>query len=58
MKLSEVAQITVQPQYGFGGEEHQAALALVPPNSTLLYEVELVELHKVRFRHALLANSP
>ena len=47
MKLSEVAQVIIQPQYGFGDEEHQAPHATVPPGSTLLYDIELVELHKV-----------
>ena len=49
MKLSEVAQVIIQPQYGFGDKEHQAAAAPVPANSVLTYEVELVELHKVIF---------
>ena len=51
MKLSEVAEVIVQPQYGFGSEPHQAPQATVPPISTLCYTVELVELHKVRFAH-------
>ena len=48
MKLSEVAQVIIQPQYGFGAEQHQAAQATVPSDSTLFYTVELVELQKVR----------
>ncbi|KAL0047086.1 hypothetical protein WJX82_006178 [Trebouxia sp. C0006] len=48
MKLSEVAEVIVQPQYGFGSDPHQAPQATVPPNSTLCYTVELVELHKPR----------
>lgn len=48
MKLGEVAQVIVQPQYGFGSEQHQAAQATVPANSTLFYTVELMELHKVQ----------
>ncbi len=49
MKLSEVAEVIVQPQYGFGSDPHQASQASVPPNSTLCYTVELVELYKVNF---------
>ncbi len=48
MKLSEVAEVIVQPQYGFGSEQHQAAHGTVPPNSILFYTAELVELHKVQ----------
>ena len=56
MKLGEVAQVIVQPQYGFGSEQHQAAQATVPSNSTLSYTVELMELQKVRpGSHAVVA---
>lgn len=47
MKLSEVAEVIIQPQYGFGSQEHQLAQATIPANSTLFYTVELVELNKV-----------
>ena len=47
MKLSEVAEVIVQPQYGFGSQEHQAPQATIPADSTLFYTVELVELSKV-----------
>lgn len=47
MKLSEVAEVIIQPQYGFGSEEHQVPEATIPANSTLFYTVELAELHKV-----------
>lgn len=48
MKLSEVAQVIIQPQYGFGDKEHQATATTVPANSILTYEIELVELHKAK----------
>ena len=47
MKLNEVAEVIVQPQYGFGSEEHAEPEATIPANSTLFYTVELVELTKV-----------
>lgn len=48
MKVHEVADITVQPQYGYTDQEQQEGLlAAIPANSTLQYTVELVELHKV-----------
>lgn len=48
MKVHEVAEITVQPQYGYKGQNHEGQKAPVPANSTLQYMVELVELHKPR----------
>lgn len=48
MKLQEVAEVTVQPEYGYSTEQHEGQQAAVPPNSTLHYTVELLELQKVR----------
>ena len=49
MKLNEVAEVIVQPRYGFGVEEHQVPEATIPANSTLFYTVELAELNKVPY---------
>ncbi|MCO5566991.1 hypothetical protein L7F22_020674 [Adiantum nelumboides] len=46
MNKGEVALVTIPPEYGFGTAEVQRPLAVVPPNSTLTYEVELVEFQK------------
>lgn len=46
MNKGEVALVTIPPEYGFGDVETKRALAVVPPNSTLIYEVELVEFEK------------
>eukprot|EP00250_Pteridium_aquilinum_P013605 c21449_g1_i1 orf=550-2310(-) len=46
MNKGEVAEVTIAPEYGFGDVETQRALAVVPPKSTLTYEVELVEFQK------------
>jgi FK506-binding protein 4/5 len=46
MKKGEVALLTIPPQYAFGSSESQQELAMVPPNSTLYYEVELVSFNK------------
>ncbi|XWS47180.1 hypothetical protein CRYUN_Cryun14cG0131200 [Craigia yunnanensis] len=46
MKKGEVAQLTIAPEYAFGSSESQQELALVPPNSTVYYEVELVSFVK------------
>uniref|UniRef100_A0A6N2LE53 peptidylprolyl isomerase n=1 Tax=Salix viminalis TaxID=40686 RepID=A0A6N2LE53_SALVM len=41
MKKGEVALLTISPEYAFGSSESQQELAVVPPNSTLCYEIEL-----------------
>ncbi|XP_068466455.1 peptidyl-prolyl cis-trans isomerase FKBP62-like [Phaseolus vulgaris] len=46
MKKGEVTLLTVAPEYGFGSSESQQELAVVPSNSTLYYEVELVSFEK------------
>jgi len=47
MKKGEVALLTIVPEYAFGSSESQLELAVVPPNSTVYYEVELVSFVKV-----------
>ncbi|GMJ08993.1 rotamase FKBP 1, FK506 BINDING PROTEIN 62 [Hibiscus trionum] len=42
MKKGEVAQLTIAPEYAFGSSESKQELAVVPPNSTVYYEVEMV----------------
>ncbi|KAJ6687106.1 PEPTIDYL-PROLYL CIS-TRANS ISOMERASE [Salix purpurea] len=46
MKKGEVALLTVAPEYAFGSSESQQELAVVPPNSTVCYEIELVSFDK------------
>lgn len=46
MKKNEVALLTIAPEYAFGSTESQQELAVVPPNSTVHYEVELVSFEK------------
>lgn len=46
MKKGEVASLTIAPEYGFGSSKSQQELAVVPANSTLHYEVELVSFIK------------
>lgn len=47
MKKGEVALLTLAPEYAFGSSESPQELAVVPPNSTVYYEVELVSFEKV-----------
>lgn len=47
MKKGEVAIVRISPEYGFGGVEAKRDLGTVPPNSVLIYELELVEFSKV-----------
>ncbi|CAL0304550.1 unnamed protein product [Lupinus luteus] len=46
MKKGEVALLTIAPEYAFGLSESQQELAVVPPNSTVYYEVEVVSFEK------------
>ncbi|KAG9149352.1 hypothetical protein Leryth_003322 [Lithospermum erythrorhizon] len=48
MKKGELASLTIAPEYAFGSSEFQQELAVVPPNSTVYYEVELVSFDKER----------
>lgn len=47
MKKGEVALVTIDPEYAFGSTESKQELAVVPPNSTVYYEVDLVSFDKV-----------
>lgn len=46
MKKGEVALVTIHPQYAFGSSDSSQDLAVVPANSTVYYEVELVSFVK------------
>ncbi|KAG6576010.1 Peptidyl-prolyl cis-trans isomerase FKBP62, partial [Cucurbita argyrosperma subsp. sororia] len=46
MKKGEIALVTIAQEYAFGPSESQQELAVVPPNSTVYYEVELVAFDK------------
>ncbi|PWA65481.1 70 kDa peptidyl-prolyl isomerase [Artemisia annua] len=46
MKKGEVVILTVAPEYAFGTTESKQELTLVPPNSTVTYEIELVSFVK------------
>ncbi|KAG1330862.1 Peptidylprolyl isomerase [Cocos nucifera] len=46
MKKGEVTLITIPPEYAFSSTESKQDLAVVPPNSTVTYEVELVSFVK------------
>ncbi|XP_058069735.1 peptidyl-prolyl cis-trans isomerase FKBP65-like isoform X3 [Magnolia sinica] len=43
MKKGEVSILTVKPEYGFGNIKVERDLAIVPANSTLIYQVEMVD---------------
>ncbi|KAL6843501.1 hypothetical protein ACP4OV_026563 [Aristida adscensionis] len=46
MVQGELAEVTVKFEYGFGDTETQRQLISVPPCSTLIYEVELIDFTK------------
>lgn len=47
MKKGEIALVTIHPEYAFGPAESAQELAIVPANSTVYYEVEMVSFVKV-----------
>lgn len=47
MKKGEIALVTIPPEYAFSFTESKQELAVVPANSTVIYEVELVSFVKV-----------
>lgn len=47
MKKGEIALVTIHPEYAFGPSESPQELAVVPGNSTVYYEVEMVSFIKV-----------
>ena len=48
MKKGEIALITISPLYGFGATETKRDLAIVPADSTLVYELELISFTRVK----------
>lgn len=51
MKKGEIALVTIAPEYAFLSTESTQDLAVVPPNSTVYYEIEVVSFEKVsRFK--------
>lgn len=47
MKKGELAIVTINHEYGFGSVEVERDLAIVPPCSDLIYEVEMLDFVKV-----------
>lgn len=50
MKKGELGLLTIKPEYGFGIAEVKRDLAVVPPCSTIIYEVEMLDFTRVSFR--------
>ncbi|XP_052189220.1 70 kDa peptidyl-prolyl isomerase-like isoform X2 [Diospyros lotus] len=46
MKKKEQAILSINSEYGFGSTEVKHELAVVPPNSTLVYEIEMLDFIK------------
>ncbi|CAN6242106.1 unnamed protein product [Urochloa humidicola] len=57
MKKGEVALATIPPEQAFGSAETKQDLAVVPPNSTVFYEVELVSFEKDKESWDLKSNA-
>lgn len=48
MKRREKALLTINSKYGFGEVEVKKGHILIPPSSTLFFEIEMVDFVKVR----------
>ncbi|XP_073007849.1 70 kDa peptidyl-prolyl isomerase-like [Typha latifolia] len=46
MKKGEVALLTIPPEHAFGPSESKQDLVVIPPNSTVYYEVEMISFVK------------
>ena len=46
----ETFEVTVAPEYGYGDQEVKRPGGVVPPNSQLLYTVQILEIEKVCVR--------
>jgi len=47
MKKGERAILTINPDFGFGSSEVRRDLAVIPPSSNVVYEVEVLDFFKV-----------
>lgn len=47
MKVGETCEVAIQPRYAFGDAASKQPLAVVPPQATVIYTVELVSMTKV-----------
>ena len=57
MKKGEVASARIPPEHAFGSTETKLDLAVVPPNSTVFYEVEIVSFEKEKESWDLKSNA-
>lgn len=57
MKKGEIALITIQPEYAFGQSDSPQELAIVPGNSTVYYDIEMLSFIKVSENNFLLFSS-
>lgn len=48
MKKGERAIVSIHPEYAFGNVEVRRDLAVVPPGSNVVYEVEMMNFIKVK----------
>ncbi|KQJ99514.1 peptidyl-prolyl cis-trans isomerase FKBP62 [Brachypodium distachyon] len=57
MKKGEIAFVTISPEHAFGSDETKQDLAVVPPNSTVYYDLELVSFDKEKESWELKSNA-
>lgn len=57
MKKGEVALVTIPPEHAFSSTESKQDLAVVPPNSVVTFEIELVSIKTVPCFYLLLVYA-
>lgn len=55
MKKGEVALVSIHPDYAFGSSGSSHDLAVVPANSVVTYEIELLSFVKVSFTYSMVS---
>ena len=49
MMKGEQSIVTIHPEYGYGSIEVKLDISIVPPNSNIIYEVEMLDFVKVNY---------
>uniref|UniRef100_A0A2N9ENL6 peptidylprolyl isomerase n=1 Tax=Fagus sylvatica TaxID=28930 RepID=A0A2N9ENL6_FAGSY len=58
MKKGEWAILTIHPDFGFGSSEVRRDLAVIPPSSNVVYEVEMLDFIKCLFLYGKKEKEP
>ena len=54
MRIGEKAELIIKPEYGYGA---QGAGADIPPNATLIFKVEIVQINDRKAKKFMISNE-